>query len=520
MNLLLFRINETISFTASQLTNAVLSQLHFSQLSAWLSSKDTDFQFSAKNIKYKLSIPGETFETCKFTIPPNSHVFPSTTLNRGYFLNTTLLSLPRLTEIPSIKCKNRDKNTKHNNSTYNIENIFLDDRMHTSCMLKGKHRCEDFDDIDNGLKASGGKYSNCKRICQIANNKAECSLPTPHMSHSSPSAPGPSTSNNDQSNNYEFQIRKDEDVKNSNNENSQKLLQKNLENQETKRSEKTRNRLISIEQHTKTPKLDIELSKDEIREVMLVLNQNSTKTKNDLKQQSKSKNNILRSVMLKNYHRHKDEKSQHGNDNSTNLFCKEIHNKPQNLTFDKRNESVCAAKAICDSKCVQNNEHLDLSSCKKWEKASDCDLRLCDKLCEKSDIIHIKLKKKTKIYIDPECDNIVSREPKAISKMRDISNINFVANNQHKAKLNDEADNEKNVSKSNENGTIVIDIPSPTDQAKFRKSFDNAASMVFHSRTGLPLTSSPAPVRKGKKCFDYDSSINSVSAIKRCAFAN
>lgn len=58
-------------------------------------------------------------------------------------------------------------------------------------------------------------------------------------------------------------------------------------------------------------------------------------------------------------------------------------------------------------------------------------------------------------------------------------------------------------------------IPSAWEQAKFRKNLDSAASMVFHSRTGLPLTSSPAPVRRGKSCFDFDSSINSVSAIKR-----
>nr|CAD7591531.1 unnamed protein product [Timema genevievae] len=58
-------------------------------------------------------------------------------------------------------------------------------------------------------------------------------------------------------------------------------------------------------------------------------------------------------------------------------------------------------------------------------------------------------------------------------------------------------------------------IPSALDKAKFRRSFDSAASMVFHSRTGLPLTSSPAPVRRGTSRFDFDSSLNSVSAIRR-----
>lgn len=58
-------------------------------------------------------------------------------------------------------------------------------------------------------------------------------------------------------------------------------------------------------------------------------------------------------------------------------------------------------------------------------------------------------------------------------------------------------------------------VPSAQDKAKFRRSLDSAASMVFHSRTGLPLTSSPAPVRRGTTCFDFDSTLNSVSAIRR-----
>lgn len=62
---------------------------------------------------------------------------------------------------------------------------------------------------------------------------------------------------------------------------------------------------------------------------------------------------------------------------------------------------------------------------------------------------------------------------------------------------------------------IRQDVPSASERARFRRSFDNAASMVFHTRTGLPLTSSPAPVRRGTSHFDYDSSLNSVSAIRR-----
>lgn len=59
-----------------------------------------------------------------------------------------------------------------------------------------------------------------------------------------------------------------------------------------------------------------------------------------------------------------------------------------------------------------------------------------------------------------------------------------------------------------------VPIPSASEKAQFRRSLDSATNMVFHSKTGLPLTSSPAPLRKGKS-FDYDSSLNNIAAIKR-----
>ncbi|KAK8743209.1 hypothetical protein OTU49_017399 [Cherax quadricarinatus] len=62
-----------------------------------------------------------------------------------------------------------------------------------------------------------------------------------------------------------------------------------------------------------------------------------------------------------------------------------------------------------------------------------------------------------------------------------------------------------------------VPIPSASEKAQFRRSLDSATNMVFHSKTGLPLTSSPAPLRKGKR-FDYDSSLNSVAAIKSALY--
>jgi len=62
-------------------------------------------------------------------------------------------------------------------------------------------------------------------------------------------------------------------------------------------------------------------------------------------------------------------------------------------------------------------------------------------------------------------------------------------------------------------------VPTPEDCAHFRQSFDSATSLIFHRRTGLPLTSSPAPLRRGKDKFDFDESITSPHDIKKALFS-
>lgn len=72
-----------------------------------------------------------------------------------------------------------------------------------------------------------------------------------------------------------------------------------------------------------------------------------------------------------------------------------------------------------------------------------------------------------------------------------------------------------NTAEIGDDETVDKSVPSALEQERFRRSLENAASMVFHSRTGLPLTSSPAPLRRGSCCFDYDSSLNSVSSKRK-----
>lgn len=140
--------------------------------------------------------------------------------------------------------------------------------------------------------------------------------------------------------------------------------------------------------------------------------------------------------------------------------------------------------------------------------------------CDKRDSDIYRIKSNFNIYMDKHCD---SSAPKTKQKqIRDISNWDLLPKRSHaRQKITFEdfesmnCDKNSDVKSKDICGGQVIDVPSQVEQARFRKNLDNAASMVFHSRTGLPLTSSPAPVRRGKTCFDFDSSINSVSAIKR-----
>lgn len=156
-------------------------------------------------------------------------------------------------------------------------------------------------------------------------------------------------------------------------------------------------------------------------------------------------------------------------------------------------------------------------STKEGVKKDESDI-ICDKRV--SDIFNIK-SNNFNIHIDKHCDSPILKTKQ--KKISDISNLTVPPSKKSHARKKitfDGFDSTTNCDRNcGETAAVVtgqiIDVPTQVEQAKFRKDLDNAASMVFHSRTGLPLTSSPAPVRRGKTCFDFDSSINSVSAIKR-----
>lgn len=320
----------TINF--NQLISAIRSQLHFSQISAWLAT-DANRKLTGRNLQYRLTMPGETYEASKFTSRAAQHNFPVADIGNGFVVNVTYLSASRTAAAPTVRCPRCDRAPK-------IEDEILDDRMHTSCTLKGKHRCEDVEEFETGRR------------------------------------PTPSTSK---------------------------------------------------------PRLNLNIEKvnDLLAQRRRLTPRNYKNYLNDLDGKGKNNGQLLLEAILRS-----GQKSTNGSEASAN-------------------------KSGSDSPCDKSES--DISNIKR-SSSNNCDSQKCKETSRSA-----------------------------------------------RQKLTFEDDDAKR------NGTAESSssIPSALEQAKFRKNLDSAASMVFHSRTGLPLTSSPAPVRRGKSCFDFDSSINSVSAIRR-----
>ena len=96
------------------------SYLHFSQLSAWLSSSRGE---RPKNVLFRITIPGEAFGS-KFSKQPEEHIFPPagtstrvlmppceqlhigliTDAGRCTSVRVSVRNLPRVNEIPSVVC--------------------------------------------------------------------------------------------------------------------------------------------------------------------------------------------------------------------------------------------------------------------------------------------------------------------------------------------------------------------------------------------------------------------------------
>lgn len=419
------------TFNLNQLVSAIRSQLYFSQITAWLMTQDDTsssisdstaskfHKITRQNLRYRLTVPGETFERAKFTLTAIEHEFPATDIGNGCTIHVKFYSLPRMSSLPTITCPNccnlENTNRKMDSKKPELildgnyekstgeEKDILDDRMHLSCTLKGKHRCEDLEEFDDGFKRLCGKKS------------------------------------------------------------------------------------ASASKH---PKLKVD-----IRKAL------ANPGKNEKRNISPNEEQKVKSVKL--HHDEHTDKSK--NDlNKGQLLLDAIERSGRNCSGLKTPEGQLVNNIINN-----NNE----------AKESMRDRHNCDKMSA-SDIYSIKAQS-NKIISNYYCDSPIPTLRNKSSCSNGEKNIKEKAS--RRITFDDE-DVDLNGKDLDENGKEKdgsgIDIPTVTEQKKFRKNLDSAASMVFHSRTGLPLTSSPAPVRRGKNCFDFDSSLNSVAAIKSALFSS
>lgn len=155
------------------------------------------------NVVYSIQISQDSYKKSDFARPPNDHKFPVTDIGNNLYLNIILESLPRLDDIPHVKCSCQKRKTSkdippnvHEEivgklNDLSIGNKFdnanvVDDRMLTPCSENGKHKCNCDDESDGKDRT---KKLDDRRLKEIAKYKRrlrkECKMKKLHDSTSS-----------------------------------------------------------------------------------------------------------------------------------------------------------------------------------------------------------------------------------------------------------------------------------------------------------------------------------------------
>ncbi|XP_022202425.2 protein FAM214A isoform X2 [Nilaparvata lugens] len=467
-----------VPMTINGLLQAVRSQLHFSQLSAWWSSSRGQ---SPQNVCYRLTLPEQAFSS-QFSRQPIEHSFPLASVNRNLNIKVSVQTLPRSETMCIVSCpvhceapvrkrstteqpllgdpRQVSSNVSRRSGTQRISRPaegtqsrttglpipllsgLVDDRMQTGCEKTGKHHCsygeEDLECSTDNLHSNNNNINNNEE-------KAPQSTPTPS-----------------------------------------------------------------------TKKFHFELSQKEVQEVLTVLRTRTPSNINNLSynpdfraepavakykqhpvlpKDATAKADLLLSAILRT--------SKKSETNSSS--CEKEPDKKQHDAFNdlscvnskKIDPSVLKDDFRTSKSLVFSDNKVDCRSCAIEESKSGVKSVSCP------DTGGYRTRKCWKKKSIPD-ENRVKCKSKSCSEQEEeieeyLHDLNI------KQKKNQEQSSRYNV-------------PTALDKAKFRQSLDSAASMVFHSRTGLPLTSSPAPLRRVSQRFDFDSSINCVSAISSALY--
>ncbi|RVE41673.1 hypothetical protein evm_013677 [Chilo suppressalis] len=604
MHTLPAKSNEAAFTCSAWLLNAVRSQLHFSQLRAWrmarvqhsyrqhrrklsretcnikkieancdqdeLDELDELDEFKRKlNVLYSVRTPGDTYHANEFQKTPISHQFPVTDIGGNVHLKVVLESLPRVDEIPNVKCTcqkrraskempvniheeltgklndltigNRIKfptdliNSNTGNPARRLsivtnaasteylytsdekdeKNKVLDDRMLTPCSENGKHKCNCDEESDGREMKSFTSVNNEpkkldeRRLREIAKYKRRLRK--------------------------ESKLKKLSDSTSSEGDKIEKAKETHTSIPILQASRFDRLRAIGCYRNqtyltlpasrieTKSPFVDAAtIQPDEIKKTCTV----GTQTDNvacscgsviEMKCDSCVQNRLVRSEA--NYDLASLDGKNNGARRKREDEAVEMFKKP-------KCDNICSGSSIhsekCDNLVVTNvsfgSDVVKRPKIRRYQHLMDRIDRVVEDRSNK-DIEELHLK----------TDDTVFSVPKRESKRQKTFSINddeYVRYEKCDYGTFEKYESDQIESPVDQNGFKFPEVrkgqenlvPSPSETDRFRFRFDSAASMVFHTKTGLPLTSSPAPLRRGNNCFDFDDSINGISGIKSALF--
>ncbi|GBN00809.1 Protein FAM214A [Araneus ventricosus] len=562
------------SISPRGLIQAVRSFLYFSQLCAWYSLTGGK---SPQNVHYRVCVPGEAFSS-KFSSQPDCHMFPVANIGRNSAMKVLMKCHPRCGEIPTVPCHKHSKpnlplkTLKGSSEVYDLHNptpggsYALDGILPTGTSSRTSSPAdsmlgESLLDPPNSLCMYPKRYQSPSRCgspsievpehLMFGKTKVKRDEPTPQRRSRPQRRPV-----------------------------VERFLKKNLGNPLCGSSDiKPRTFEKQIAAKDKPPdifslKHDVVLNycsiedcmkhvpKEELDQVLERLrsrhcwNKSTTDDRQSLDVTDLQKEKNLHNKPLESYFENMTLDSgilDQNRDGKQNPFVKgrkQISSKQTSKQSSWLSEDN-SIKKFCDKKTKSSIPSEKLSSLPNAGegrphgsvdfKENQSEISLTRRLNLQNNIysdfkrnrsnIHSKLKTDSAISEDSKHlpkqtyrHNFNGGSPEQLTVHSKYSSVNIKKCGALLSKDADEIADERELPGLGSDNQILDDkeaiqeIPSAEKKAIFRRSLDSATSLVFHKRSGLPLTSSPAPTRKNGTSFDYDSTLTSVSAIKRALF--
>uniref|UniRef100_A0A2R5L3V1 Atos-like conserved domain-containing protein n=1 Tax=Ornithodoros turicata TaxID=34597 RepID=A0A2R5L3V1_9ACAR len=488
------------------LIQAVRSYLHFSQISAWYSQTGGR---APRNVYYRISVPGEAFSS-KFHCNPHLHTFPVASLGRNTSIKVSVKSAPRCPGIlPILSCpRHFGAGAPHpffsfatQQSVTNIKKLpppksnivkEVQDERPVSPRQAGDTKKRARSDSGSG-SLLGESLLDPPQSLQMYPKRyqspSRCGSPSVEApEHLMLSVKGKSSREPELMSSVSHQSRPQRRPV------VERFLRKNWEGSEVGGASK------QIEGKQQQQGEGSRVPQPVSKPVRTTLPSVESSKIEPIKEPTSASAQESNNIGLKKF---KD----------LSLFdpavvcCSGPYVKPQQCKDREvqNGNTVCRGKDICDSKNLPCLEALKAGSYRAFKKqlaatTDDVSRTKVENVSSAAEKSHTKPLSHSKTWHEGLCN--LRLKDGVVGKGSQIFN-NLI----HKHRVRQLMCQ-----------TCSHSVPTAAERAQFRRSLDSATSMVFHQKTGLPLTSSPAPLRKSGASFDFDSTLTSVSAIKKALF--